>query len=146
MSGLPVFRLISVAINSIEQPRRECHFGVDSRITHAEGRPIRFLSKYSAIYALGTLVTRSKLHYYWQRNHQIREDTCMSEDKSKRLRVFRFWLIGVFMIILAAYITIGFVFPDSLLLRELNYWLGIIFTAVLFAVWYFGYKFWLGRE
>jgi ABC-type cobalamin transport system permease subunit len=70
----------------------------------------------------------------------------MSEDKSKRLRVFRFWLIGVFMIILAAYITIGFVFPDSLLLRELNYWLGIIFTAVLFAVWYFGYKFWLGRE
>jgi ABC-type cobalamin transport system permease subunit len=70
----------------------------------------------------------------------------MSEDKSKRLRVMRFWLIGVFLIILAAYVTLGFVFPDSLLLRELNYWLGLIFAAVLFAVWYFVYKWWLGRE
>jgi hypothetical protein len=68
----------------------------------------------------------------------------MSEDAAKRLRVVRFWLIGVFLIILAALIAFGFVFPD--LFGEIFFWLGPIFAAVLFIVFYFLYKWWLGRK
>ncbi|MGD8813565.1 MAG: hypothetical protein PVI78_03730 [Anaerolineales bacterium] len=68
----------------------------------------------------------------------------MSEDTSKNLRVMRFWLIGVFLIILAADITIGFLFPG--LFREFYFWLGIIIAAVLIVVWYFLYKWWIGRK
>ena len=72
----------------------------------------------------------------------------MSEDKDGRLRVIRFWLIGVFLIIIAAYITLGFVFQAAglLLFAELYYWLGLIFTILLILVWYFIYKWYLGRE
>jgi hypothetical protein len=68
----------------------------------------------------------------------------MEEDKAGRLRMMRFWLIGVFLIILAADITIGIIFPG--LLRELYFWLGLIVAAVLIVVWYFVYKWWLGRS
>ena len=68
----------------------------------------------------------------------------MEEDKAGRLRMMRFWLIGVFLIILAADITIGVIFPG--LLRELYFWLGLIVAAVLIVVWYFIYKWWLGRS
>jgi len=72
----------------------------------------------------------------------------MSEEKDGRLRVIRFWLIGVFLIIIAAYITLGFVFQAAglLLFAELYYWLGLIFTILLILVWYFIYKWYLGRE
>ncbi len=69
----------------------------------------------------------------------------MDDDKAKRLRTMRFWLIGVFIIIFAAYITLGFVFPGLLLLRELLYWLALIIVAVLFVIWYLVYKWWLAR-
>ena len=68
----------------------------------------------------------------------------MEEDKAGRLRMMRFWLIGVFLIILAADITIGIIFPG--LLRELYFWLGLIVAAVLVVAWYFIYKWWLGRS
>jgi hypothetical protein len=68
----------------------------------------------------------------------------MAEDKDSRLRMMRFWLIGVFLIILAADITIGFIFPG--LLRELYFWLGLIVAAALIVAWYFIYKWWLGRS
>jgi hypothetical protein len=68
----------------------------------------------------------------------------MEEDKAGRLRMMRFWLIGVFLIILAADITIGIIFPG--LLRELYFWLGLIVAAVLIVAWYFVYKWWLGRS
>ncbi len=68
----------------------------------------------------------------------------MEEDKAGRLRMMRFWLIGVFLIILAADITIGVIFPG--LLRELYFWLGLIVAAVLVVAWYFIYKWWLGRS
>ncbi len=68
----------------------------------------------------------------------------MSEDTAKRLRVVRFWLIGVFLIILAALIAFGFVFPG--LFSELYFYLGIVFAAVLFIVFYFVYRWWLGRK
>ena len=72
----------------------------------------------------------------------------MAEDKDGRLRVIRFWLIGVFLIIIAAYITLGFVFQAAglMLFAELYYWLGLVFTVVLILLWYFLYKWWLGRE
>jgi asparagine N-glycosylation enzyme membrane subunit Stt3 len=68
----------------------------------------------------------------------------MSEDTSKRLRVVRFWLIGVFLIILAALIAFGFVFPG--LFTEIFFWLGPIIAAVVFIAFYFLYKWWLGRK
>jgi hypothetical protein len=68
----------------------------------------------------------------------------MAEEKASRLKMMRFWLIGVFLIILAADITVGFIFPQ--LLRELYFWLGLIIAAVLVAAWYFIYKWWLGRK
>ena len=72
----------------------------------------------------------------------------MSEDTPKRLRVMRFWLIGVFLIILAALLTIGFVFQGAglALFRELYFWLGLIIAAVLIVAWYFLYKWWIGRK
>ena len=53
-------------------------------------------------------------------------------------------MIGVFLIILAALIAFGFVFPG--LFSELYFYLGIVFAAVLFIVFYFVYKWWLGRK
>jgi putative flippase GtrA len=68
----------------------------------------------------------------------------MAEDIAKRLRMMRFWLIGVFIIILAADITIAFLFPW--LLRELFFWLGLIIAAALIAITYFVYKWWVSRR
>ena len=68
----------------------------------------------------------------------------MAEDIAKRLRMMRFWLSGVFLIILAADISIAVIFPG--LLRELFFWLGLIIAAVLIALWYFIYKWWISRR
>jgi hypothetical protein len=68
----------------------------------------------------------------------------MSEENAKRLRVVRFWLIGVFLIILAALVSFGFIFPD--LFGELYFWLGIIAAAILFIAYYFLYRWWISRK
>ncbi len=74
----------------------------------------------------------------------------MSEDKVKRLNLMRFWLFGTFVIVWAATFTFTYLWvaPVSssimdVVLTALPVW---IITAVLAIVWYFGYKWWLGRE
>lgn len=68
----------------------------------------------------------------------------MAEDIAKRLRMMRFWLIGVFLIVLAADISIAILFPR--LLQEPFFWLGLIVAVALVALWYFVYKWWISRR
>ena len=68
----------------------------------------------------------------------------MSEEKIRMLKLMRFWLFGIFIIIAAVVIMMGFFIPG--LRGELFYWLGLLFTAVLCFVWYFVYKAWIGRK
>jgi len=72
----------------------------------------------------------------------------MADDKNGRLRMMRFWLIGVFLIILAAQLTTGFLFQSQgiPLMGELYFWLGLIIAAVLVVIWYFAYQWWIGRK
>jgi uncharacterized membrane protein len=74
----------------------------------------------------------------------------MSEDKVKRLNLMRFWLFGTFVIVWAAtfaftYLWIAPVGADfmDVVVTALPVW---VITAVLAVVWYFGYKWWLGRD
>jgi len=71
----------------------------------------------------------------------------MSEDKTKLLKLMRFWLFGTFLIVWTAItLYIGlFTSQDWILaLRAgLPIW-GIV--AVLCVVLYFGYKMYLGRK
>jgi len=71
----------------------------------------------------------------------------MSEDKTKLLKLMRFWLFGTFLIVWTAItLYIGlFTSQDWILaLRAgLPIW-GIV--AVLCVVFYFGYKMYLGRK
>jgi hypothetical protein len=60
----------------------------------------------------------------------------------------RFWLFGTFAIIFAAstvYIG-GAVGTGLLILRERNYWIAMIVTAVLCVIWYYIYKWYLNRR
>ena len=68
----------------------------------------------------------------------------MSEENAKKLRVVRFWVVGVFLIIAAGTIAFGFVIPG--LMRELLFWLGLLLAAALCAIWYFGYRAWLAKQ
>ena len=74
----------------------------------------------------------------------------MSEDKVKRLNLMRFWLFGTFVIVWAAtfaftYLWIAPVGADfmDVVITALPVW---VITAVLAVVWYFGYKWWIGRD
>ena len=74
----------------------------------------------------------------------------MSEDKEKRLNLMRFWLFGTFVIVWAAtfafaYLWIAPVGADfrDVVITALTVW---VITAVLAVVWYFGYRWWLGRD
>lgn len=70
------------------------------------------------------------------------------EENVKMLRMMRYWLFGTFIIVFAA-VTVyaGGVWKTGLLImRELNYWLGIGFAAVMCVVWYYGYRWWVGRK
>jgi hypothetical protein len=74
----------------------------------------------------------------------------MSEDKEKRLNLMRFWLFGTFVIVWAAtfaftylwIVPVGADFMD-VVITALPVW---VVTAVLAVIWYFGYKWWLGRD
>jgi hypothetical protein len=68
----------------------------------------------------------------------------MSEETTKLLNLMRFWVFGTFLIIAAAVIVAGFFIPG--LFKEMFYWLGLIIAAVLCVVWYYAYKWWLGRK
>ena len=69
-------------------------------------------------------------------------------DKEKKLKLMRFWLFGVFVIIFAA-VTVyigGAVGLGLLIMREFNYWLAMIGTAILCVLAYYLYKWYLNRK
>jgi len=68
----------------------------------------------------------------------------MSDENTKLLNLMRFWLFGAFIIIAAAVIVAGFFIPG--LFSELNFWLGLAIAAVLCLIWYYIYKWWIGRS
>lgn len=72
----------------------------------------------------------------------------MSDEKTKMLKLMKFWLFGTFIIIFAAAtVYVGVAIGTGLqILRELNYWLAIIIAAVLCVACYYGYKWWLNRK
>jgi uncharacterized membrane protein YqjE len=71
-----------------------------------------------------------------------------AEEKQKKLKLMRYWLFGIFVIIFAAFtVYIGGVLGLGLLImQERNYWLAIIATAVLCVAAYYLYKWYLGRK
>lgn len=68
------------------------------------------------------------------------------EEKTKLLKLMRFWLFGTFIIVYAAVTVYAGMWVGLEILRELNYWLIIGVTAVLCVGLYFGYQWWLGRK
>jgi uncharacterized RDD family membrane protein YckC len=71
----------------------------------------------------------------------------VSEQKTKLLKLMRFWLFGTFVIVWAAItVYIGlFTNRDWLAAIKAGFPIWGI-TAVLCVVWYFGYAFWLKRR
>jgi len=71
----------------------------------------------------------------------------MSEKKTKLLNLMRFWLFGTFAIVWAAvtgYIGL-FTNRDWLVAIKAGFPIWGI-TAVLCVIWYYFYKWWLGRK
>lgn len=71
----------------------------------------------------------------------------MSDDKTKLLALMRFWLFGTFLIVWAALTMYIGLFTDR------DWWYAIRtgfpmwgLVGALCIVWYFVYKFWLGRS
>ena len=69
-------------------------------------------------------------------------------DQDKMLRMMRFWLFGTFLIIfVAALIYIGGALGTGLLvLTQPMFWVTFLVVAVLCVVWYYVYKWYLGRK
>ena len=68
------------------------------------------------------------------------------EDKTKMLKLMRFWLFGTFIIVYAAVTVYAGSIVGMAILREAGYWYIIIVTAVLCVAAYFGYQWWLNRK
>lgn len=70
------------------------------------------------------------------------------KDQEKMLRMMRFWLLGTFLIVfVAALVYVGGALGTGLLiLGKLNFWLAFIIAAILCVVWYYIYKWYLGRN
>ena len=71
----------------------------------------------------------------------------MSEEKQKLLNLMRYWLFGTFVIVWSAITAYIGLFTDR------NAWVAIKagfpiwgITGVLCIVWYFMYRWWLGRK
>ena len=78
--------------------------------------------------------------------YKTREDD-VSEKKTKLLNLMRFWLFGTFVIVWAAVTGYIGLFTDR------DWWVAIKagfpiwgITGVLTIVWYYFYKWWLGRK
>lgn len=69
-------------------------------------------------------------------------------DKTKMLRMMRFWLFGTFVIIFAAatLYTGGALGFGLLIMKDPNYWLAVVITAALCVAAYFAYKWWLDKK
>jgi hypothetical protein len=70
------------------------------------------------------------------------------DDKEKLLGLMKFWLFGTFLIIFVAatVYTGGAVGLGLVILRQAGYWIAIVITAILCVVWYYIYKWYLGRN
>jgi hypothetical protein len=68
----------------------------------------------------------------------------MSEEKAEMLSKMRYWLIGTFLILAAAIITVGLIVPG--LLGQPPYLMGLLVAAALTTAWYFGYRTYLERK
>jgi hypothetical protein len=68
----------------------------------------------------------------------------MSDEKTEMLSKMRYWLIGTFLILAAAIITVGMVVPG--LLGQPLYLLGLFVAGALTVMWYFGYRMYLERR
>jgi len=71
----------------------------------------------------------------------------MTPDNEKKIKLMRFWLVGIFVIVWAAITLYIGMFTSR------DWWLAIKsgfpiwgITAVLCIIWYFGYKAWLTRK
>jgi hypothetical protein len=63
----------------------------------------------------------------------------MDENAARKLRVMRFWIIGILVIIIAGMLAVGFVIPGGLMSQP-YYWLAMVAAIVLGAVLYFVYR------
>ena len=70
------------------------------------------------------------------------------EENNQKLNLMRFWLFGTFIIIWAAVsVYLGGVLGLGMrILGELNFWIAFVVTAVLCVLWYYLYKWILGRQ
>lgn len=71
----------------------------------------------------------------------------MSEEKTKLLNLMKFWLFGTFVIVWAAITAYIGMFTDR------DWWVAVKagfpiwgLTGLMAIVWYFGYRWWLGRK
>jgi hypothetical protein len=70
------------------------------------------------------------------------------DENAKKLNLMRYWLVGAFIIILAA-VTVYLVAALGLgapILQEINYWLAWLIVAVLFVAAYYVYKWYINRQ
>lgn len=68
----------------------------------------------------------------------------MTAELNERLKKMRFWLLGTFLILAAAHITLGLIVPG--LLGQPRYLLGLGAAAVLTVIFYFLYRLYLTRN
>ncbi len=69
-------------------------------------------------------------------------------EKDKKLNLMRFWIFGIFIIVVAAAtIYVGWVAgTGTAIFREVRYWIAIVASALICALVYFGYKAYLNRK
>ena len=65
-----------------------------------------------------------------------------------KLKLMKFWIFGTFVIIVAGVtIYIGSVVgTGTAIFREMRYWIAIIVSAILCAIWFFAYKKYLDQK
>jgi len=68
------------------------------------------------------------------------------EDQTKRVRLMRFWLFGMFVIVFAAVTTYAGMYVGLAIMAERGYWLIIGATAALCLAWFQGYRWWMQRR
>jgi len=69
-------------------------------------------------------------------------------EKDNKLKLMRFWIFGTFVIIAAGVTSdIGSVVgTGTAIFSEMRYWIAIIVSAILCAIWFFAYKKYLDQK
>ncbi|MBI3361611.1 MAG: hypothetical protein HY023_10945 [Chloroflexi bacterium] len=70
----------------------------------------------------------------------------MTDDKTKMLKLMRFWLFGTFVIVYAAVTVYAGYFVGLEIMKQTGYWIIIGVTAVMCVAVYFVYVWWLNRK